>query len=123
MTKEYDLRIRTKQFAHRCVKLGVALPKNTLGGHLANQLIHASTSVAANYRAAFIAQSKSSFIAKISIVFEECDETYFWIEFIKDEKLIKEKLIEELLKEADELTRIFAATRKKAVTNKLNNGK
>jgi len=119
MTKEYDLKIRTKVFAHRCIKLATALPKSILSGHLSNQLIGASTSVAANYRAAFISQSKSSFIAKISIVFEECDEAYFWIELIKEEKLIKENLIEEILKEADELTRIFAATRKKAVLNKI----
>jgi four helix bundle protein len=113
MAKEFDLKIRTKQFAHRCVKLATSLPKNTLGNHLGGQLIRSSTSVAANYRAAFIAQSRKSFIAKISIVFEECDESYFWIEFIADEKLIKEKLIADLLKESDELTRIFAAIRKK----------
>jgi four helix bundle protein len=113
MAKEFDLRIRTKQFAHRCVKLSMALPKNFLGNHLAGQLVRSSTSVAANYRAAFVAQSRKSFNAKISIVLEESDESYFWIEFIMDEKLIRQKLVEDLLKESDELTRIFAATRKK----------
>jgi four helix bundle protein len=116
MIMEYDLKIRTKAFAHRCVKLSLALPKNVLGYHLAKQLIRSSTSVAANYRAAFVAQSRKSFNAKISIVLEECDESYFWIEFIADEKLVKKNLIEALLKEADELTRIFAATRKKTNT-------
>lgn len=113
MEKKYDLKIRTKQFAHRCIKLCLALPKNVLGYHLSKQLIRSSTSVAANYRAAFIAQSRKSFHSKISIVLEECDESNFWIDFIMNEKLIKKKLIENLLKEADELTRIFAATRKK----------
>ena len=113
MEKEFDLRIRTKQFAHRCVKLAMALPKNLLGKHLASQLIRSSTSVSANYRAAFVAQSRKSFCSKISIVLEECDESYFWIEFIMDEQLINKKLLEQLWKEADELTRIFASTRKK----------
>ncbi len=113
MEKEFDLKIRTKRFAHRCVKLAMALPKNVIGRHLSGQLIRSSTSVAANYRAAFVAQSRKSFHAKISIVLEECDESYFWIEFIMDEQLINKKLIEQLLKEADELTRILASTRKK----------
>ncbi len=43
--------------------------------HIGGQLIRGSTSVASNYRAACIAQSKASFVAKISIVVEESDES------------------------------------------------
>jgi four helix bundle protein len=70
--------------------------------------------VASNYRAACIAQSKASFISKLSIVIEEADESYFWLEFIIDENLIESNLVEPLLKEADELTAIFIASRKTA---------
>jgi len=73
MDKE-ELKSRTKKFAHRCVKLAMSLPKTSLGNHVRNQLIKSSTSVAANYRAACIAQSKASFISKISIVIEEAAE-------------------------------------------------
>jgi len=83
-----ELILRTKTFAHSCVKLAISLPKNTLGNHIEGQLIRCSTSVAANYRAANIAQSKKSFISKLSIVIEEADECIFWLEFIRDEKLI-----------------------------------
>jgi hypothetical protein len=38
------------------------------------------------------------------VVLEETDESYFWLEFIIDEKLLKRELVEPLLKEADELT-------------------
>jgi len=112
--KSDELIKRTKGFAHRCVKLATALPKTTLGKHLRGQLIKCSTSVAANYRATCLSQSKASFIAKISIVLEETDETAFWLEFIIDEKLSKKNLIEPLLQEAQELTAIFAASRKTA---------
>ena len=78
MNKE-ELLERTKTFAHRCVKLALSLPKTTLGIHIAKQLIRCSTSVAANYRAVCLAQSKASFTAKISIVLEEADESAFWI--------------------------------------------
>ena len=99
MNKE-DLKKRTKIFAHRCVKLAITLPKTKLGSHIERQLIRCSTSVAANYRATCLAQSKPSFISKISIVIEEADESAFWLEFIIDEKLLKTERVLDLLKEA-----------------------
>jgi four helix bundle protein len=109
-----ELKRRTKDFAHRCVGLAMALPNSQLGNHLRGQLIRCSTSVASNYRAACISQSKASFISKLSIVIEEADESYFWLEFIIDEKLLRNTLVEPLLKEADELTAIFITSRKTA---------
>jgi hypothetical protein len=51
---------------------------------------------------------------RIVVVLEETDESYFWLEFIIDEKLLKRELVEPLLKEADELTAIFISSRKTA---------
>lgn len=107
-----ELKKRTKDFAHRCVKLALSLPYTILGRHLQGQIIRAATSVAANYRAACVAQSKASFTAKLSIVIEEVDESLFWLEFILAENLIKSERISSLLKEAGELTAIFIASRK-----------
>lgn len=45
---EVELKQRTKEFAHRCVKLALELPNGQLGKHIAGQLIRCSTSVAAN---------------------------------------------------------------------------
>ena len=109
-----ELTERAKKFAHRCVKLAMALPETVLGKHIRGQVIRCSTSVAANYRATCLSQSKASFVAKISIVLEETDEAAFWLEFIMDEKLLKKNLVEPLLKEAEELTAIFASSRKTA---------
>jgi four helix bundle protein len=114
-----ELKKRTKDFAHRCVKLSVALPKSDLGRHISKQLIRSATSVAANYRASCIAQSKLSFIAKISIVVEEVDESNFWLEFIADENLLEKERVTPLLKESAELTSIFVASRKTAALSKL----
>ena len=113
-----QLKIKTKQFAHRCIKLTEHLPSTYLGNHIKGQLIRCSTSVAANYRPSCIAQSKPSFIARISIVVEEADESAFWLEFIIDESLIEKRRVEPLLKEAEELTAIFIASRKTALNNK-----
>ena len=112
--KTEELKNRTKQFAHRCVKLSMALPETILGRHVRKQLIRCATSVASNYRSACIAQSKAGFISKLSIVLEESDESCFWLEFIIDEKLLKRNLVKPLLKEAEELTAIFVSSRKTA---------
>ncbi len=102
-----ELKKRTKDFAHRCVKLAIVLPKTQLGKHITGQLIRCSTSVAANYRSCCLAQSKASFVAKLSIALEEIDESSFWLEFITDEQIMKEKMVTPLLNEALELTSIF----------------
>jgi four helix bundle protein len=112
--KSEELIKRTKEFAHRCVKLAAALPEMPLGKHIRGQLIKCSTSAAANYRATCLAQSKASFVAKMSIVLEETDETAFWLEFIIDENLLYKNQVEPLQQEAEELTAIFAASRKTA---------
>lgn len=114
---EKGLNKRTKEFAHCCVNLAISLPKNSFGNHVRGQLIRCSTSVASNYRAVCVAQSKASFIAKLGIVVEESDELFFWLEFIIDEKLMDKKRVEKLLKEADELTAIFISSRKTAREN------
>ena len=107
-----ELKKRTKDFAHRCVKLALALPDTPLGRHIRNQLIRCGTSVPANYRATCLAQSKAEFAAKLSIAIEESDESAFWIEFALDESLVTETQAVSLLREALELTRIFVASRK-----------
>ena len=93
------------------MKLALTLPNTYLGNHIKGQLIRCSTSVAANYGAACLAQSKASFIAKLSIVVEEADESEFWLEFINDERLLSIEQVEPLKKEAYELTSIFISSR------------
>ena len=117
MNKE-DLIKRTKEFAHRCIKLAVNLPKTYLGNHIRGQLIRCSTSVAANYRATCLSISKATFISKLSIVIEEADESEFWLEFIIDEQLISKHLVEPLKNEAHELASIFITSRKTLQTKK-----
>lgn len=109
-----DLKDRIKDFAHRCVKLALALPDTPLGKHIRGQPIRCSTSAAANYRAVCIAQSKPAFVSKLGITIEEVDESCFWLEFIIDEKLLRKEKVLPLLQEGRELTSIFVSSRKTA---------
>ena len=106
-----ELQRRTKTFALRILKLVDALPHTSAGKAIANQLVRSATSVGANYRAACRARSRNEFAAKLGTVLEEADESLYWLEMIRDAKLIPENKISLLLKEANELTAIVAAGR------------
>ena len=113
-----ELRKRTKEFAHRCVKLAIALPDTPIGRHIRMQLVKCGTSVGANYRAACIAQSRAGFTAKLNIVLEETDESCFWLEFVIDEKLLPSSRVIPLLNEGKELTSLFVSSTKTLRTKK-----
>jgi len=110
--KYKQLEQRTKDFAHRLVKLALALEGTRLGNHIAGQLMRCATSVAANYRACNLSQSRASFKAKLSIVLEEADECLFWVEFATEEKLINENKVKNVIEEAKQLKAIFYSSRK-----------
>lgn len=107
-----ELQQRARQFALRILKLVDALPNTAAGRAISNQLVRSAMSVGANYRAACRARSRVEFAAKLGTVLEEADESLYWLEMIRDAKLIPEAKISLLLKEADELTAIVAAGRK-----------
>lgn len=107
-----ELKQRTKQFSLRVIKLVGALPNSVEGRAIGNQLVRSGTSVGANYRAVCRARSKPEFIAKLGVVEEEADESAFWMELIIESDLMKRELVESLLKEANEIVAIIAASRK-----------
>lgn len=106
-----ELKERTMEFAVRVLKLVDALPKTTSGKTVSSQIARSGTSVAANYRAALRAKSDADFIYKISVVLEEADESGFWIELAQRADLLPARRLKPLLQEAEELTKIFNATR------------
>jgi len=105
-----DLKDRTKGFALRVMRLVDALPNTPKGRAIASQLVRSGTSVAANYRSACRGRSHPEFISKIGVAEEEADETVLWLELIVEDELLPGKKIAPLLKEANELTAIMAAS-------------
>lgn len=106
-----ELKERTMAFAVRVLKLVDALPKTVAGQTVAKQVARSATSVAANYRAALRAKSDADFINKITIVLEEADESDFWIELAERCDMLPPDRLAPLRTEAEELTKIFNATR------------
>lgn len=109
-SKQEELRARTKKFALRIIRPFRSLPRSPEAQVLGKQVLRSGTSVGANYRAAGRARSGAEFSAKIGIVLEEADETVFWLECLVEADIVKEDLLADLLREANELVAIFASS-------------
>jgi four helix bundle protein len=87
-----------------------SFPRTPEADVMGRQILRSATAVAADYRAAGRGRSKAEFIAKIGIVVEEAEETVFWLEMLLESGTVKREQMEALLKEANELLAIFAAS-------------
>ena len=109
-----DLKSRTKEFALRVIRLFAALPKTTEAQVIGKQLLRSGTSVGAHYREGMRARSDAEFISKIEGGLQELEESCYWMELLVDAAIIPESKLNELLKEADELTAILVTCVKNA---------
>ena len=114
MAKNSELKIRTKQFALRIIKVYESLPESQASNVIGRQLLRSGTSVAANYRAACRARSTAEFIVKKGIVEEEVDESHFWMELLVEAEIVPEHRLSDLMQKADELTAITVVSIKTA---------
>ncbi len=109
-----DLRVRTKTFAVRIVRLYSALPKTTEAQVLGKQILRSGTSVGAHYREATRARSTAEFISKIEGGLQELEETIYWMELLVETEIVSETKLRDLMKEAEELISILVASVKTA---------
>lgn len=114
---EEELKLRTKQFSLRIIRLTESLPNTSTAKTIGHQLLRAGMSVGANYRAACRGKSKADFIAKAGISLEEADECLYWMELLQEAGIMPAERLKDLLKEADELVAIFTASIKTARAN------
>ena len=113
-----EFKARTKSFALRIVRLVETLPNTRTSDVIGKQLLRSGTSVGANYRAACRARSQADFIAKMRLVEEECDESVYWIELLVESEQVKKPLVDDLLREANEILSMVVASIKTARTRK-----
>jgi len=114
MNEKPDLKIRTKAFALRIIKLYVSLPKTTLAQVLGKQVLRSGTSVGANYREANRARSKLEFISKMGDCLKELDETAYWLELLVESNTVSCKSLSSLMDENNQLIAIFVSIINKA---------
>jgi four helix bundle protein len=110
MSQADDLQQRADAFADASIAFVQGLPPTMIAQRLGSQLLDASTSVAANYRAARRGRSHDEFTAKLGIVTEEADECVYWLERLSTASIRSTVDAAPLLAEAVELARIFYAS-------------
>ena len=102
-TPATDLRIRTKEFALRNIRLFAALPKSTVAQVIGKQLLRSGTSIGANYCEAYRSRSNAEFIAKIGDCLKELDETAYWLELLGESGTVSLNKLTNLRNECDQL--------------------
>jgi four helix bundle protein len=110
MTRE-ELQERALEFSLAVYTLVKPMFRDADKRLVAEQLFGSSSSTASNYRAACVARSDREWVAKLGIVREEADESVHWLIFIQRAGLAdnRRSVVDTLLNEAQQLTRIFAA--------------
>src|SRR2546427_5595158 len=107
MKEKYDLEERLLEYAARIIRLIERLPNTRAGNHVAGQLVRSGTSPLPNHGEAQAAESAKDFVHKLKVCLKELRESYRWLLLIQRVPLHKPKLVDPLVKETDELVRIF----------------
>jgi four helix bundle protein len=101
---------RTKKLALQVIELVNELPQGQTAHVISMQLLRSATSIGANYRAACRGKSTADVLAKLAIVEEEADESIYWLELLKDSRVVPETRVSEIMKKANEITAMIVAS-------------
>ena len=101
---------RTKAFALRVIRLVDGLPRGRSSDVIGRQLLRSACSVGANYRSAKRGRSRAEFCSKLGIAEEEADESVYWLELLVESGQVKKHLLEDLLREANEIVAMLVAS-------------
>mgnify|MGYP001412603555 CR=1 FL=1 len=118
-TERQDLEDRLVDFAVRISALVRTLPCDIMGKYLASQLIRSGFSPALNYGEAKSAESASDFIHKMKIALKELRETFIALKIIRKSAILEQnQLLEDCIRENNELISIFVKSIHTAVGNR-----
>ena len=84
MEYENDIRVRTKRFAVRIIKLTQELKIRNVEYPLRDQILRSGTSVGANVREAKASSSRKELIRFYEIALRSANETDYWMEVIEE---------------------------------------
>src|SRR5262249_16591763 len=108
-----DLRVRTKRFALRVIRLYSALPKRTEAAVIGKQALRSGTSVGANFREAHRARSDAEFLSKVGDCLKELEETCYWLELLVEGEIVPADRLAPLQDECSQLIAILTTISKK----------
>jgi four helix bundle protein len=113
----FDLEERTALFGESVIEFCQPLPRTAVTKPLISQLVRSSSSIGANYCEADESATRREFRYRISLCRREARETKHWLRMLVSALPDSKETARQLWKEADELTRIFAAIHRNSGPN------
>lgn len=104
-----NLKDRCFAFSLAVIDLAEILPKKRAAWIIEDQLIRAACSIGANLTEARASSSRLEFKKYYEIALKSANETVYWLEILKDSKLVLANLILPLIEEVNEICRMLAA--------------
>ena len=102
--------IKTKAFAVRIIRFYKYLSEEKHEYVLAKQILRAGTSIGANVRESYSAQSRADFINKLNIALKEADETQYWLEIFLESEIITQSEHDSLYTDLKEICALLASS-------------
>ena len=109
---------KSKAFAIRIIRLYQYLKDDKKEFVLSNQLLRSGTSIGANCREAYRAQSPADFTAKLGIALKEAEESAYWLELLAETNYLTKDQFDSIYADNEELIKLLVSIIK---TTKLHN--
>ena len=103
-------RQKSKTFAVRIIKFARFLQYERKDHIISNQIFRSGTSIGANIRESYNAQSKADFINKFQIALKECYETDYWLGLFKDTHMITEEEYKDMFAKCSKIRKLLIAS-------------
>ncbi|HEY5615638.1 MAG TPA: four helix bundle protein [Bacteroidota bacterium] len=105
-----EFKKRLYRFTLTLIEFIDKLPSDNVARRIGDQLLRSGTSIIGNYIEGQSASSKKDFINYFNTSLKSCNESKLWLALLRDTKRAQPANVEPLLKELDEITKIFAAS-------------
>lgn len=100
---------KSKAYAVRIVRLSQFMTEEKREFTLSKQLLRSGTSIGANCREAYRAQSTADFITKLSIALKEAEETAYWLELLFETEYITDEQFKSVYFDNEELVKLLVS--------------
>jgi four helix bundle protein len=106
---ENDIKIRTKNFAVRVVKITSELKSKNIDYSLRDQFLRSGTSVGANVREAKASSSRKELIRFYEIALRSANETDYWMDVIEEGCELSVDIMKNDKKELEEISKVLGS--------------
>lgn len=109
MNYDNDIRVRTKKFAIRIIRLTQELKKYNVDYPIVRQILRSGTSVGANVREAKASSTKKELIRYYEIALRSANETDYWMDVIEEGYQLNTDLMKNDKNELIEISKVLGS--------------